>query len=210
VAGTITALMRQKNDQERASVYLDGQFAFGVTLDAALNLKKGQYLDDETIARLMFNDGIDQAYRSALRYLSYRPRTQQEIRRYLQGKDISEEIVGFVLERLVDQKYLNDLEFSHAWVEHRTLHNPKGRRALHYELQQKGLAKTDIDQALNDLDEESLAWQAVMNRLPQWQGLDEWTLRKKLTGYLGRRGFDYETIDIIFNKVWREQQNEDD
>lgn len=210
MAGIITALAIQKNDKERVNVYLDGDFAFGVTLNVALSLKKGQYLDDDTIAHLKFNDDLDKAYQRTLRYLSYRPRTQQEVKNYLQDKGVSEEVIELVTEQLISQGYLDDYEFGRIWVENRTRHNPKGRRALQYELRQKGLAETEIDQVLSNLDEEALAWQAVRNRLRQWQGLDEWTFRKKLTGYLVRRGFDYEIIEMTFTKAWQEQQNEDD
>ena len=192
----------QKKNKERVNVYLDGAFAFGVTLTVALDLKKGERLDEEEIARLKFNDIVDKAYQRALHYLGYRPRTRQEVRKYLQEKGTVSEAIEIVIERLAHRQYLNDVEFGRIWVENRARHNPKGRRALRYELQQKGLTEAEIEQSLNDLDEEALAWQAVRKRLRQWQGLDEWAFKKKLTGHLTRRGFDYDIIEAIFVKAW--------
>jgi len=197
--------MVQKNNKERVNVYIDHKFAFAVTLNVALSLKKGQVLDEAEIARLTSNDIVDRAYEQALHYLGYRPRTRQEVKRHLQKKTIPDEAIEIVIDRLDSQNYLNDAEFGRLWAENRALHNPKGRRALQYELRQKGLTETEIEQALEDLDEEALAWQAVRKRLTRWQSLDELTLRKKLTSYLARRGFDYEIINLIFNQVREEQ-----
>ena len=208
MSGTITALVVQKNNKERVNVYLDDEFAFGVTLSAALTLKKGQELTDAEITQLKADDTVDKAYDQSLRYLSFRPRTIQEVRQYLQKKGISDENTEFVIERLTNQGYLNDAEFGRVWVNDRERLNPKGKRALQYELRQKGLSEKDIQQALDDLDEEALAWQAVEKQIRRWQNLDETAFRQKLAGYLARRGFDYDIIQLIFDKAWAEQRRD--
>ena len=199
---TITALVIQKNNKERVKVYLDGEFAFGLSLNLALDLKKGQQLAEADIARLKFDDAVETAYQRALRYLGYRPRARQEIERYLHDQRNAEEVIARVVERLADQQYLDDAAFGRLWVESRSRSNPKGRRALRYELRQKGLHEAEIEQVLAGLDEEALAWQAVQRRLNQWRGLDARTFRRKLAGYLGYRGFNYDTIETIFAKAW--------
>jgi regulatory protein len=205
VAGTITALVIQKKNKERVNLFLDDTFALAVSLNAALNLRKGQYLTDEEIADLKFNDEVSRAYQRSLNYLGYRARTQQEIEQYLQKKGISAEATTLVVERLTTKGYLDDAEFGRAWVENRTRLNPKGKHALRYELRQKGLNDQQIDQALTNLNEEQLAWQAVTKQLKRWQQLDELAFRKKLTSYLSRRGFDYETIEATLIKAWQEK-----
>jgi regulatory protein len=141
LSGTITALVVQKNNKERVNVYLDDEFAFGVTVNAALTLKKGQVLSDAEISQLKADDSVDKAYDQSLRYLSFRPRTVQEVRQYLQKKGISDENTEFVIERLTEQGYLNDAEFGRIWVNDRERLNPKGKRALQYELRQKACLK---------------------------------------------------------------------
>ena len=209
MAGTITALVGQKKNKERVSVYINDQFAFGVTLNAALNLKKGQYLTDDEVESLKFNDAIAKSYQRALHYLSFRPRTIQEIRTYLEDKDVVPEVAQTVIDRLSEQHYVDDTEFARLWVENRIRHNPKGERALRYELRRKGLGQPEIDQALEALDEETLAWQAIQKRLSQWSRLDALTFRKKLSNFLAYRGFSYDTIEVIFNKAWSAQNSDE-
>ena len=93
VAGTITALTIQEKNKERVNVFVDGSFALGISLNAALNLKKGQFLDDKEIARLKSDDQAEQAFRKSLHFLSFRMRTQQETVRYLQKKDFNAEAI---------------------------------------------------------------------------------------------------------------------
>ena len=73
MAGTISQMQQQKNNPERVSVFIDGEFAFGVSLDTAVHLAKGQFLSDADIAALQNNDEHDRAYQSALHFLGSRP-----------------------------------------------------------------------------------------------------------------------------------------
>ena len=59
MAGTISSLQQQKNNTERVSVFIDGEFAFGVSLDTAVRLAKGQFLSDADIAALQVGDEHD-------------------------------------------------------------------------------------------------------------------------------------------------------
>ena len=199
--GEITALSVQKKNKERVNVYLNGAYAFAITMDAALNLKKGQILDEADVAQLQAQDQIDKAYQRALSYLSYRPRTRREVKQYLHKKGMTDDVIDSVVERLKSANYLDDAEFGRMWAENRALHNPKGRRALQYELRQKGLSQQEIEESLSELDEEALAWQAVQKRLSLWQTLDEIAFKRKLTGYLARRGFPYDIIETIFHRA---------
>ena len=197
MTGKITALVIQKKNKERVNLFLDNAFAFGISLNAALNLKKGQFLSDEEIARLKFNDQAEQAYQKSLHFLSYRARSAQETKQYLRKKDFGEDAIEIAIERLTDKGYLNDAEFGQLWVENRNRFNPKGKTALRYELRAKGLSEADIEKALDGLDEENLAWQAVQKQLTRWQALDKLTFRQKLNGHLARRGFSYDIIQTI-------------
>ena len=75
------------------------------------------------------------------------------------------------------------------------------------ELRQKGVANDDIEQALTGLpDEEQLAYAAAMRSIRKWQGLDRDTFRKRLSGFLARKGFNYEAVSATIRKVWDEIQ----
>jgi len=201
VAGVITALRTQKKNKARINVFLDDEYAFPLNLNAALPLKKGQFLSDEDINKLKNKDEIDKAYQRSLHFLSFRARTQYEIEKYLQKNEFSEIAVENAVEKLHRHKYLDDVDFGQQWVSNRTRLKPKGKRALRYELRQKGLSDANIEASVANLDEDDLAWQAVQNKLPRWQLLDKMALKKKLTAFLARRGFNYDSIASVLAKI---------
>lgn len=206
MAGTITAIKIQKGNKERVNVYVDDQYAFAVTVLVAATLKKGQYLSEADIQQFKAQDERQKAYEQALRYLSFRARSRQEMDRHLSRKGHSPEVVTETIERLGDEDYLDDEEFARFWLENRERFRPRGQRALRYELRQKGIGDELIDSLLTDLDEAELAWSAVAGKLAQWQHLDEEAFKKKVLGFLSRRGFDYEVAHQVFDRAWTQVQ----
>lgn len=199
----ITALKQQQKDKERVSVFLDDEFAFGVTMNVAMELKKGQLLTEDDIAELKYGDSFAKAFNAAVRYLGYRARSQQEIEKYLADKEYAEEVVEATVVRLYDYNYLDDEAFARAWLNDREILKPKGARALRYELKQRGVAEEIITLVLEELNEEESAWKAVQSKLPNWLTLDEQTMRKKINGFLGRRGFNYDAIRHVVDEAMK-------
>jgi regulatory protein len=202
MAGVITALTIQKRNKERVNIFIDNQFAVAVTALAAMTLKKGQYLSDADIDRLKDADEFDKAYNKAIRFLGFRPRSEVEVERYLHGKDYPPEVVASTIERLRGEQYLDDEEFARFWLENRERFRPRGRQALRYELNQKGLDREIIEAALADLDEAESAWAALENKFYRWRNLDEKAFKQKVMGFLSRRGFNYETASQAANRAW--------
>src|SRR3954447_21521238 len=94
--GTVTALQIQKRNKERVNVFLDGEFAFGVSLQIAMTLKKGQRLSASQIDVLKEDDEGEVAFQRAVRYLGIRPRSSAEIVLYLKRKEYDESLVESV------------------------------------------------------------------------------------------------------------------
>ena len=202
MAGTITLLEVQKKNKERVNVYLDGQYAFPVTLTAAAGLKKGQFLSDADIEQFKQRDERDKAYNHAIFYLGFRARSRTELESYLHGKKYLVEVIRVTVDRLNEEGYLNDEEFARAWVREREQFKPRSGRALRYELNQKGVSDSVIEEVLADLDEDNLAWQALENKVRQWRHLEEEDFKKKALGFLSRRGFNYEVARQAVERAW--------
>lgn len=205
MAGTITALVAQKRNKERVNVYLDGEFAFGLALIEALKLHKGQQLSDDDIARLKALDEIEVARDRALNFLSYRPRSSEEVRRNLRKKEFAEQTIETVIERLTGAGLLDDAAFARYWVDNRERFEPRSRRALRYELSRKGVPDAAIQAALDDLDEGDAAYRAASARLRRYARADEETFRKRLGDFLARRGFGYGIVRDVLDRLWQEQ-----
>jgi regulatory protein len=203
----VTALKVQAKNKNRVNVYLDGEFAFGLVKIEAIRLRIGQELSETAIATLKQADESEMAYEKALNFLSYRPRSESEIRRYLQKKELSEEQMAAVVERLKRAGLVDDKGFAELWVENRTTFKPKAKRALKAELKAKGVSSKEIEAALVGVDETAAAQQLATARAPRLfrQKLNKMDFKKKLSEYLARRGFDYETISEAVERAWREQ-----
>lgn len=204
----ITALEVQKHNKERVNVFLDGSYAFAVSLLAAAGLRKGQRLTPEQITELKEEGAVDLAYQRALRYLSLRPRSESEMVTYLEGKEYTEQVIAAVMARLREKGYVDDEAFARFWVDNRTRFRPRGARALRYELRQKGVEGSTIEEALEDQDEETAAWAAVENKIERWQALPREEFTQKLMGFLARRGFGYGVCRRAAERAWRQLHGE--
>jgi regulatory protein len=204
----ITALKAQKKNPNRISVYLDGEFAFGLARIVAAWLRIGQVLSEEDIDRLKQQDTREVAYLRGLRFLSYRPRSEVEIQRKLSELGFEATVVDEAIQRMKENGFLGDEKFAQDWVENRTAFRPRSKRMLAVELRQKGVAEEAIQRALDETeDEESLAYQAAIKYARRLASADLETFRKRLGAYLGRRGFSYGTIAPILQRVWDETQS---
>lgn len=201
MAGTITALRLQKRNKDRVNVYLDGRFAFGLAAIAAANLRVGQTLSDEEIARLQEKDDVERAYEHALNFLSYRPRSEAEVRRNLREKSTEDEVTEAVIERLTRAGLLDDHEFARYWIENRREFSPRGVRALRYELRQKGVPDSVIAEALAGLDDEASARQAAESAARRLAHLEPADFCRRLEAYLMRRGFSYAVIEPLVKEM---------
>ncbi|MGD2272373.1 MAG: RecX family transcriptional regulator [Desulfobacterales bacterium] len=189
----ITSLKTQKRNPSRVNVFIDDQYAFAVRLIDAAILKPGQQLSESEISRLKNEDESYNAHRTAIRFLSYRARSQKEIERHLVRKKFSPEIIGLTVDRLRDEKHLDDLKFARTWLNSRVQRKPASRSVLGFELKQKGVDAVVIKEVLIDFADNELARICAKKKLRLWGDLNRKDFKKKMLIHLKRRGFNYET-----------------
>lgn len=205
----ITAIEVQKKHSNRVNIYLDGDFAFGLERITAAWLRVGQELDEKKIEQLQAEDARERAFQQALLFLSYRARSESEIRRNLQKHEIPELVIEETIERLRRDGIADDDQFARAWVENRSAFRPRSRRMMALELHQKGLDDDAAKSALEDVDDEALAYEAAKKRAVRFKGLEWNEFRTKLSGFLARRGFSYSVIAPVVARVWNETHTEE-
>src|SRR5439155_17496217 len=146
----ITALRADPSDPEKVHLFIDGKHALSVALDvaAAERLTVGQQCPPERIERLHQAEELNRVYESAIRFLSYRPRSAREVEMRLRKKGYSAEMIATVLERLRQRGYVDDLEFARFWVGNRMAFSPRGPRLLRSELRQKGVPQEVVYEVL--------------------------------------------------------------
>lgn len=135
---------------------------------------------------------VSRAYRASIRYLGPKPRSVMEIKQYLTKKKFQDPVIQTVVTRLLQEQFLDDTLFATLFVQERERNRPRSRFALKYELRQKGISDTLIDDVLMRVDEDVSARRALDLRSGRWRHLDLETRRKKMMNYLTARGFGYD------------------
>lgn len=207
--GVITAIEVQKRNKKRVSIFIDDVYTFSMNLDEAAKLRKGQELTDAEIAALTNEAAITAATDSAARFLALRPRSTREIRDNLARKGTPPPVIDAALERLMAYGYINDRAFADLWVRDRMTFKPTSPRALRYELQQKGVSRDLIDEALADVDAEDAAYRAAQAHMRRLRGKPRSEFRTKMNAHLQRRGFRYEVVRLTIRRLMQELDAED-
>lgn len=202
--GRVTAIEPQVKRPNRLNLYVDDHFAMGLSVFVAASVRVGQELSRADLGKLADAEQLERARESALRYLEVRPRSQAEVRQQLRKKKYSEEIIDKVIARLSDVQLVDDKDFAKYWVENREGFKPRSKRALQYELRQKGVGADDIARAVKKVDERDSAYRAAHAKAVRWKDLDAQTFREKLSGFLARRGFDYSITRETVNRLWQQ------
>jgi regulatory protein len=170
-----------------------------------LGLFAGRELAEDDISSILDQEQRSQAMASALRLLSYRPRSEAEIRRHLASRSIATTAEEATVTRLKELGYLDDAAFASAWRESRERSSPRGARMLQYELERKGVPREIAETSLQGgaTDEEN-AWQAVKQRLRRLTASDYNAFRSKLTAFLHYRGFPASVVRRTVQRAWEE------
>lgn len=153
------------------------------------------------------NEEYQKLYNYALRLLSYRARSTAEIRRKLhtfsQKRKIEEGLGEKVIADLTSQKLLDDTAFALWWIEQRNTFRPKGVRILQIELRQKGVGREVIEHILEKspelVQQEAELAKSLTKRKFPGRDLETEETRGKITGFLARRGFSWDTIRRVID-----------
>ena len=205
----ITAIEVQKRSPNRVNIHLDGEFAFGLARIVAAWLRVGQELSEEKIEQLQAEDARERAFQQAMLFLSYRARSESEIRQNLRKHEIPDPVIEQTLERLRQDGLANDNQFAQAWVENRSAFRPRSRRLMALELRQKGLNEEAVSSAVEGVDDETLAYEAAQKKVARYKGLEWNEFRKKLSDFLARRGFSYSVIAPVVSRLWNEAHRDE-
>jgi regulatory protein len=206
----LTAIRTQQRERGRLNIELDGEYAFSLQATLAARLTVGQELTEAQIDELRAADTVEKAYERTLGYLSYRPRSADEIRRYLAKRSLEADAIDQIVSRLKKVRLVDDREFAEFWVENRETFRPRGAWALRAELRQKGVAEPVIEGALQDLDESASAMRAAESAARRYGRQGREDFYRHLIGYLQRRGFPYGIARKVTEHYWEQVEAEQD
>lgn len=199
----VTEIRPQKRDETRYNIFIDGEYAFALPMQDILyfKLKEGCETTEETVEYIRRNLIYIKAQDTALHYIGYKMRTEQEIYRKLQEKEYTEDVIAEVMEFLRKYGYVDDREYCEKYIRERLRLRPKSGYALRMELRQRGVAEKTIEEALNgtEIDEagDALGWLEKKARV--WPPDEK--EKKRLQGFLLRKGYSYDVIREAFRQM---------
>ena len=143
------------------------------------------------------------AKNAALRLLSYRSRSEKEVQRRLQGR-FPEEAIDRTVSALRRQGLLDDVAFAKEWREQRERFRPRGPAVIKQELQKLGVDREIIRDALSDFDASANAYKAGSKYASKLSVDDANAFRRRLGGFLHRKGFEGDVLGQTVERLWRE------
>jgi len=150
---------------------------------------------------------LTKARNAAYRLLTYRPRSRAEIEAKLADKGFNDEIIAAVLADLARLGYVNDLQFARDWTRGRIRLRGLGRRRIGLELKNKGISQEMIREVFAEVfseeTESETAKLVVEKRLNTMKALDRETRRRRLAGFLERKGFSFDIIRNVLRDTDR-------
>jgi regulatory protein len=202
----ITALKTSKHTDKQVSMFLDGKFTVSLDIEVAVKegLKIGQELSDDQIKILIGNIGLTRCLNTAYRYLSYRPRSEAEMKGRLHQRGFEDSQIEIVINKLKEQNLLDDTAFAQFWKENREMFRPRSQRLTRFELKKKGVADQIIDEVTDDSNDMDSAYRAALSKAQRLPKQEYEVFRRRLGDYLKRRGFGYTVINQTVKRIWQE------
>jgi regulatory protein len=214
----ITKVEIQQRNKERFNIYVNKgsgeEYGFSVDQNTLIehNLKSGMELDELHITEIFFFEEIRSAYLKASNYLSYGMRTEKEVHDYLVKKEIPQEIVREVIRKLLDQRYLNDVEYAKAYVQTHSHVSSKGPQVIARSLRTKGVNEETISSILHEYSDDKQVENAIklcQKKIKSYAKLSLKEQRQKLELMLRTKGYPYTVITAALDGMeWNSDEEE--
>ena len=169
----------------------------GLTLIKS-KLKVGDEAGREDLEEFQFEYEKITAFDKSIDMLSRGMKTKKQIDDYLIKKGYLPKVREYVLEKLCEYRYIDDGNYADLYV--KMTSKNKGKRAISYELRQKGVDEGLIQESLGQIESEYDACLAVATKYLKNRKIDEKT-KEKLYRHLLGRGFEYEVIGSVARKT---------
>ena len=172
-------------------------------------LRSGDKVQRDTIDTLQSSEEFILAKHQALQILNRRLRSEKELRDMLRIREFHPHAINMVVTHLSEMGILDDEKFAKTFAHYILSRKPAGKALVQRELMLKGIERTLIDEVLaetfHEQDEEQLALTAAQKALKRYtftrHTLDNRARQQKLSAFLSRRGFSWQTITATMRKL---------
>lgn len=199
----ISKIEPQKKNKKRCSIFIDGEFKFGLTKEIVLQygLHEGVAITDQEIDEILHHAEKAKIMNRAFKILHYRERAVRELRDRLIRIGYDNLLVDEVIDELITDKTLDDERFAKAFVNDYTSLKPKGNRFIYNELIKKGIPKEIISKLISERNEKDLIKNFIQKKLKVLNKNNP-KERQKIIRRLLNHGFTTESVYEVINERW--------
>lgn len=198
----ITDIKKQLKNKNRYSVYVEGEFAFGLDEIDMLYYKllNASEISEEKYNHIKENVVFNKARDAAVKFIGFKARTKKEVENKLKEKDFSEDIILRVINLMEKYGYIDDYSYAGSFLRDKFNLKGFGIKRIEYELKLKGVDNNIIQQVIeeNNIDEVGKAVSLVHKKYEEFSSLD-FKEKKKVYYFLSRKGFSFSVIESAFN-----------
>lgn len=176
-------------------LFLENETVIDISPDIIYEYKLKQGMDISSIYDNILYASIRQ---KAFFYISLKDRTRYELKCKLRSKYTNIEMIESVVEYLCENRYIDDVDYAISYI--LTHRNSKQKNIV--KLMQKGVSKSDIDLAYEDISEEienenlELEIEKMLNK-----NIEKANIIIKLM----RKGYNYYSIKESLNNLERDK-----
>lgn len=206
--GEITKIEHQKKNKERYSIYIDGEYSFGVYENVLIKyrLVKGMIVENDFLEDVLKKEEQECANNYALRLLNFKMRTEDEVKKRMREKEYTEDIIENTVEYLKELKYINDEDYARKFIKDKSKLNNIGVERIKRELYMKGvdpeITKREIEDIIDSDEEYEKAMEiAIKKANTTYKNDDRNAKYRKLGGFLQRRGYSMDTVMKILKEL---------
>nr|WP_280635601.1 recombination regulator RecX [Bacillus sp. 165] len=215
----ITKIEMQKKNKERYNIYIDKgageEYGFSVDEHTLIHhgLRKGLEIDEIELTNILYDEEVRKGYLLAISYLSFQMRTRKEIQEYLKKKEIGNQVISEVIDKLSEQSYINEREYACAYVRTQSNVPMKGPDLIRRELVEKGISISMIIESLHEYPEEKQienAERLCQKKVNSYKHLSALKVRQKLEEMLTRKGYPRHIISIGLESIETKKDSDEE
>ena len=206
----ITKIEEQKKHKNRMSVFLDGEFAFGIDAFSlySLNLKENDEIDEQRLSEIKNTILFEDAKNYAARLISARSYTERGIRQKLLDRTGSNAVTDKTILFLQEYKLIDDFDYARRYAADCLNIKKYGRAKIKLKLIEKGISREIAEQVIEGLDcgeQESETLEKLMQK--KLGGNFEFKNVMKAKRYFISRGYSFDDIDSTLKKLKAESED---
>ena len=202
----ITKIEIQKRNKERVNIYIDDEYAFATFIDIVYKegLSKGQEVNKEKYDDIIKKENKQKCKNTALRIIERAYKTEKEMRKRLCEKGYEQEEIDEAVNFLKEYKFIDDDSYVKLYIKEKI--KSYGSQKIKYSLINKGISKEVIEEELNNIESEEMKQTALCLAEKKYKNLsksekDKFKLYNKICRYLISRGYEYDMVKSVTNKV---------